>query len=457
MERRTFLSGLAAAGSALGQNATPRRPPNVLYIHSHDTGRYIQPYGYAVPTPNLQKLAEQGVLFRQAFDAAPTCSPSRACLLTGQCAHNNGMLGLAHRGFALNDYRQHIIHTLGANGYQSALAGVQHVAAKAQVTGYSEILATKSNRAEHVAPAAVRFLNSAPKQPFFLDVGFFETHREFHAPGPAEDPRYTMPPTPIPDTPRSRVDMAGFKASARVLDEAIGQVLQALESSGLAENTLVVCTTDHGVAFPNMKCNLFDQGMGVMLMMRGPGGFTGGKVSESLVSQLDIFPTLCEITETPKPSWLQGRSLLPLVRGNAEQINEEIFAEVNYHASYEPKRAVRTKRWKFIRHYGDKHTPVLPNCDDGPSKSVWLENGWRERLIDQEQLYDLLFDPNETRNLIEDKHYLATAKAMGGRLDRWMTATQDPLLKGPVKAPAGAKVNDPEGTSPKEPVQPASA
>ena len=84
--------------------------PNVLYIHSHDTGRYVQPYGHAIPTPAMQRLAEQGVLFRQAFSAAPTCSPSRAGLLTGQCAHSAGMIGLAHRGFSLHDYGRHIEH-----------------------------------------------------------------------------------------------------------------------------------------------------------------------------------------------------------------------------------------------------------------------------------------------------------------------------------------------------------
>ncbi|NLF01445.1 MAG: sulfatase-like hydrolase/transferase, partial [Anaerolineales bacterium] len=86
--------------------------PNILYIHSHDTGRYVQPYGHAIATPNIQRLADEGILFRRAFSAAPTCSPSRAALLTGQCAHSSGMLGLAHRGFCLNDVRQHLVHTL---------------------------------------------------------------------------------------------------------------------------------------------------------------------------------------------------------------------------------------------------------------------------------------------------------------------------------------------------------
>ena len=96
------------------------RRPNILYIHSHDTGRYVQPYGHAIPTPHIQRLAEEGVLFRKAFCAAPTCSPSRASLLTGQHAHNSGMLGLAHRGFKLNDYKQHWLYTLRGLGYHCA-------------------------------------------------------------------------------------------------------------------------------------------------------------------------------------------------------------------------------------------------------------------------------------------------------------------------------------------------
>ena len=105
--------------------------PNILYIHSHDTGRYLQPYGHAIPTPNLQRLAEQGVLFRRAYCAAPTCSPSRAALLTGQSPHNAGMLGLANRHFILGDFSQHIIHTLRSGRlHHSALSGIQHLAGK---------------------------------------------------------------------------------------------------------------------------------------------------------------------------------------------------------------------------------------------------------------------------------------------------------------------------------------
>jgi arylsulfatase A-like enzyme len=99
-------------------------PPNILYLHSHDTGRYVSPMGYAVPTPNVQRLAGEGTLFRRCFCAAPTCSPSRAALLTGQSAHSSGMLGLAHRGFVLSDYTQHLVSTLKGAGYHTVLAGM---------------------------------------------------------------------------------------------------------------------------------------------------------------------------------------------------------------------------------------------------------------------------------------------------------------------------------------------
>ena len=138
-------------------------------------------------------------------------------------------------------------------------------------------------------------------------------------PTPADDPRYTLPPAPIPDTPETRLDTAAFHASARNLDRAVGQILDALDRNGLTGNTLVISTTDHGVAFPLMKCNLEDNGWGVSLIMRGPGGFSGGKVVDALISQLDIYPTLCDLAGVAHPAWLEGKSMLPIVRGEGER------------------------------------------------------------------------------------------------------------------------------------------
>ena len=429
--------------------------PNILYLHSHDTGRYVQPYGYPVPTPSIQRLAEQGVLFRQAFCGGPTCSPSRASLLTGMSAHSCGMIGLAHRGFRLNDYAQHIVHTLRKAGYVSTLIGMQHEADDAGAIGYDCVLPLKGASARDVAPAGAEFLKGKPKQPFFLSVGFLETHREYPEPGPAEDPRYVRPPAPLPDAPETRQDMAAFKASARRLDAGMGLVLDALDESGLAGDTLVICTTDHGIAFPSMKCNLTDHGIGVMLIMRGPGGFEGGKVCDALVSQIDVFPTVCELAGIERPPWLQGRSIMPLIRGEAEEVNEAVFSEVTYHAAYEPLRCVRTKRWKYVRRYDARGRPNLPNCDDSPSKDLWLAHDWRKRPLAREELYDLAFDPNEAHNLAGSRAVAGVLKEMRGRLERWMRATDDPILKGlPVPAPPGAVANDPDGLSPNEEPRP---
>ncbi|MBW3635109.1 MAG: sulfatase [Armatimonadetes bacterium] len=429
--------------------------PNILYIHSHDTGRHISPFGHAVPTPNLQKLAEDGILFRQAFCASPSCSPSRAALLTGQSAHSSGMLGLAHRGWKLHDYGQHLIHTLGKAGYESTLCGVQHIAAgpdSVKIIGYDGHIATPSMRARDVAPAAAQWLENAPDEPFFLDVGFVETHT---LPGESlfdcgvGDPRYVLPPAPLPDTSRNRQDIADFKESARVLDEGIGQVLAALEESGRAENTLVICTTDHGIPLPAMKCNLTDAGTGVMLILRGPNGFQGGQVVDAMVSHIDVFPSLCEYLDIEKPDWLQGRSFLPVVRGASEGVNDEIFSEITHHAAYEPMRSVRTKRWKYIRQMSERGKPVLPNCDDSRSKDVWVEAGWREKTVAAEQLFDLLFDPNETNNLAHEAELSPVLEEMRARLESWMERTEDPILSGPVPVPEGTVEKSPDDLSPK--------
>src|SRR5436853_7577063 len=114
--------------------------------------------------------------------------------------------------------------------------------------------------------------------------------------------------------------MGVFSANAWDLDWGVGTVLQALEESGLAENTLVSCTTDHGIAFPRMKGNLTDHGIGVMLIMRGPEGFIGGKVYDALVSHIDLFPTVCDLVHIEHPSWLQGKSLLPLIHDEVDQL-----------------------------------------------------------------------------------------------------------------------------------------
>lgn len=430
---------------------------NVIYIHSHDTGRYIQPYGHAIETPKLQELAEEGILFRQAFTANPTCSPSRAALLTGMYPHSNGMLGLSHRGFRLNNYKQHMLHTLKAQGYHIALAGVHHIVSEKvdgpecwKKIGYDECLTP-----EGIADTefkAEEFIDNIGDKPFFLAVGFFETHRTFPEDHPCDDNRYTMPAAVLPDTAENREDMARFKGMARTLDKKMGRIFDAVKNNNLEDNTVIICTTDHGIAFPRMKCNLQDSGTGIMLMMKTPAPeFKGGKVVDSMVSHIDIFPTLCEILEIEKPDWLQGVSFLSAVKGEKEEVREELFAEINFHATYEPMRSVRTKRFKYIRRYHQRNSPALSNCDDSFSKDTWLKHGWKDMAPAEEHLYDIIFDPNEANNLVADNNYADTLTDMRSRLDKWMKETSDPLCQSDeVLALEGAIVNQLEAISPRE-------
>jgi arylsulfatase A-like enzyme len=189
-----------------------------------------------------------------------------------------------------------------------------------------------------------------------------------------------------------------------------------------------------------------------MLILRGPGGFSGGKVIDALVSHIDVYPTLCELVGIERPDFLQGLSLLPLVLGERASIRDAIFAEMTWHAAYEPQRAVRTERWKYVRRFGNRTTPVLPNCDDSPSKSLLLSLGWAERTVASEQLYDLAFDPNEAANLAADPVYATILREMDGRLRSWMEDTDDPLLHGDPSPPIGAEINDPDQLSATEPL-----
>jgi len=436
------------------------RPPNILYLHSHDTGRYVQPYGYPVPTPNIQHLADQGVLFRQAFCAAPVCSGSRAALLTGQCTHATGMLGLAHRGYRLAHPERHVVHVLRDAGYWSGLIGEQHVSDDPGDLGYDVVVDLDTTKVRDVAPAATRLIaeRATADEPFFISVGFFETHREYFEPSSVRDALYSRPPENIVDNSVTRRDMASFKASARSLDQGVGTALNALEEHGLVDNTLVILTTDHGLAFPDAKATMFDRGIGVMLLMRGPGGFVRGRVIDALVTHLDIIPTICGVAGISAPPWLEGKSLLPLVRGDVDELHSEVFAEVTYHAAYEPQRAVRSDRYKYVRRFDEDHPGrVLANLDDGLTKDVMLHAGWADIVPPAEALYDLWLDPTEGTNRIDDPALRGVRSDLEQRLREWMARTDDPLLQGPVPPAAGTFYNTVDQRSPSESTTPATA
>jgi arylsulfatase A-like enzyme len=319
------------------------------------------------------------------------------------------------------------------------------------VLGYDHVVDIGTTKADSIIPAALQLLRSRPPQPFFLSIGFFETHREFFEPSSVRDALYGAPPAQLPDTAVTRTDMAAFKASARSLDQGVGAVLHGLDEAGVADETLVILTTDHGLPFPGAKGTLSDRGLGVMLIIRGPGGFHGGHVTDSLTSHVDIYPTLLELAGASVPEGIHGHSLLSLGHRQSASVRAELFAELTYHAAYDPQRAIRTTRHKLIRQFGDRLEPVLPNVDDSPSKSLLIEAGWGSQRRPRVELYDLVMDPGEMRNLADSPDCAAVRGELEHRLHEWMVDTDDPLLHGPVAPPPGASVNDPAGISATEP------
>lgn len=434
---------------------------NIIYIHTHDSGRYFSPYGCPLPTPHLQAFADESCVFTNCYCASPTCSPSRSSLLTGQYPHTNGMLGLANRGFTLTDYSRHLVGYLNRKGYNTALCGIQHEfgaysdhAGGARAIGYQyDLTADNQGRSEdHLldwdaenACNAVAWIRQPHEKPFFLSMGFFATHREY--PKDAEKQDYL--PAFLEDVPEVREDFDRHVESLRQFDRNFGLVLDGLRESGQYDNTLVIFTTDHGIPYPGAKCTLTDQGTGVALIMRLPGAKANGKTCASLVSHVDILPTICAITGIDATG-LQGVSLLPLLDDSMAEVRTQVFSEVNFHTSYEPIRSLRTQRWKYIRCYDpDYRRYNISNIDNSPTKSYYMKTGMLSGEKPEECLFDLETDPMERNNLAGQEQYRSVLEDCRARLLEWQQQTGDYLVKGGLVLQKKWKINRPQCTDPK--------
>jgi arylsulfatase A-like enzyme len=292
---------------------------------------------------------------------------------------------------------------------------------------------------------AVDFLKerarSDEKAPFLAMVGYTEVHRPFkqecYTP---DDPAQVLLPAYLPDTPEVREDVADFHGLIHAADECVGELVKALDETGLAENTWVVFTTDHGAAFPRAKSTLYDPGIRTACIMRWPLGFEGGRTYSHLLSNVDMLPTLLEGAGVGAPENVEGRSFLPLLAGGDYEPRDCVYAEKTYHDIYDPMRAVRTERYKYIRSY--EHRPWLPLPSDirrslsGRSMSA----AYREPR-DPGELYDLDTDPLEMTNLIGNPEYEEQHRQLAARLTAWQEETNDPILLGPMELPENGRVD----------------
>jgi arylsulfatase A-like enzyme len=419
-----------------GAVGVPHRADNVVLVHWHDTGRWFGTYGHdSLVTPNVDRLAAEGILLTRAHAAAPLCSPSRGALLSGRYPHSNGLVGLAHQGFEYRPGVRTLFHVLTDAGWYSALFGMQHETAQPATLGFDEFDVSDS-RCDWVVERAENWLReSVPlrgDKPFLLTAGFFETHRpyppdQYHAadPGEVEVPPY------LPDDAKVRADIAAFYGAITKADAAVGRLLDTLQELGLDDTTWVVFFTDHGAPFPHAKSTLYDAGTGIALMLRPPRSLgIEPRVYEGLCSGVDLLPTLLDLLGVRVPPEVEGFShaaalMVPSRAG--EPVRTAVFGEKTYHDAFDPIRAVRTAHFSYIENYADRPLLELPlDIQDSASGRAVAAEASRPRAA--RELYDLRADPWELANLLddaEDDDALMLADGLALVLHEWRERTGD--------------------------------
>ena len=218
-------------------------------------------------------------------------------------------------------------------------------------------------------------------------------------------------------------------------------MLDALEDADLVDTTIVIVTTDHGPPFPKYKATLTDGGLGVGLILRLPGIIGSGIVSDGLCRKSIYIRPFVVLLGYQLPNGSKGSHWFRHSRGAQNPVRSVVFGEVTFHAAYEPQRSIRTERWLYIRRFGDRTKPVLPNIDQSPALDWLMEHEWHNRRLPSIQLYDNAIDPNQDVNIAGSTATRGIEQALEDRLVAWMRATGDPLLDGPVPLPPGARVS----------------
>lgn len=422
--------------------------PNVLIVHCHDLGQHLGCYGVgSVSSPNLDAFAAGGVRFANSFCVSPSCCPSRATLFTGRYPHNNGMMGLCHANFGwdLNPGERHLAQILREAGYETAAFGILHETRTGPArAGYEHF----DGRADAVTATdnALAFLRQRhAAKPFYMSVGFFEPHRTAPAGDPGGDQgfigahlqpdttRGLIVPGYLRDTEGTRRELAELQGAIRHADAQFGRLLREVNE----KDTLVIFTSDHGIAMPRAKCSLYDPGIEVALLARWRG-WRG--TYEELVSNIDVLPTVLETLDLPVPANVQGRSFAPLLEGRPYTPRTEIFAEMTYHDYYDPRRCIRTATHKLIANFTTAPSFMDPSQSWRPRADPVVPRSPASAYHEPVELYDLRNDRWEHVNLAQEPAHAGVRRELLSRLGRHLSETDDPILRGAVSNPQQQRV-----------------
>ena len=457
--RRAFFVLWALASSWTGQ-ATAAERPNILLIVSEDNGPelgcYSDPYAR---TPNLDRLAAEGVRFEHAFVPYSVCSPSRACFLTGLYPQQNGQIGLATHKFAM--YREdmpNFASILKRHGYRTGLIGKLQINPESAFPfDFRAIPGANFNRRKSVADyaaEAARFLAQAKDSPWFLSVNFPDAHLPFlrRANGRPANPLSADDVKPMRwvgiNSARLRGQVANYYNCLGRLDDGVGALLAELDGTGCVDNTIVFYIGDHGAQFPRGKGTVYEGALRVPLIVRWPKGARAGQVRRELVSTVDLLPTALRAAGIEAPKNLPGRELQPLLAGaKVTDWRRYIFG---FTTGATPRtcfmqHSIRNQRYKLISSprpgtanldagtYLDKSHPSFvvsgATAEEQSNAPKFVQAAFaRWKRPPRYELYDLKNDPYEWQDLAEDPAYAMVKTQLTEALIDLQRRTQDPFL-----------------------------
>jgi uncharacterized sulfatase len=461
LPRRTIVLaivlGCLAPGVANGQpaaSATPARP-NVLWISAEDLSPDLGAYGdtYAA-TPALDELAHEGARYTNAFSVAPVCAPSRSAIITAMYPTTIGSMHM----------RSKAVPPAGVKAFTEYLRAAGYYCTNRSKTDYN-VEAPPSHRPPDTvwddSSGKAHWRNRLdPRQPFFAVFNITTTHEgqirlgeaEFAqataalAPGRRHDPAKAQLPPYYPDTPLVRNDWARYYDLVSTMDGQVKAILQQLEDDGLADRTIVFFWGDHGRGLPRAKRFLYDSGIRVPLLVRWPGTIAPRSVVDDLVSLMDLGPTVLALAGVPIPKHMQGRAFLG--PGKPPPRQYVLAHRDRMDEARDMMRAVRDRQYKYIRNFypGRPYAQYIAYMEEMPTMREWrrlykdhmnaLSPDYGRALNPvqllffapekpAEELYDVVQDPHEVRNLADSPEHRAVLSRMRQALDQWRTETAD--------------------------------
>jgi N-sulfoglucosamine sulfohydrolase len=458
---KSFLfAGAMALLMAPATWANPR--PNIVMIVTDDQGMDAGCYGNPViRTPNLDSLAADGTRFTRAFATAPSCSASRSVILTGLHTHANLQYGHAHGShhFRTRSDLKSLPILLGENGYRTARIGKFHVEPES-VYKFDRVISSDDRNAVAMANASRGFVSAQNDKPFFLYFCPSDPHRgggvnaqspqrpnrfgnrdqgypgvERHRPSPQE---VIVPPF-LPDTPEARAELVEYYESVNRIDQGLGRLIEILKEAGIYDQTLIVFTSDQGIAFPGAKTTVYEPGLQVPFVVRDPFQARRGDVNPAMISFVDITPTLLDYAGVDsRGARFQGRSFRSTMAGGNREAWNKIYASHTFHeiTMYYPMRVVREARFKLI--FNIAHPLPFPFASDLWASPTWqaqyrkgMDAMYGPRTVrdyihrDRLELYDLENDPLESKNLAGDPAHARTLDRLIEDMKDWQRRTND--------------------------------